>query len=257
MTRTEGDVTRAFVSLASSLVAGDDVVDLLTELTADCVRLLGVGSAGLLLADEHGVLHVMAASSERTRELEVFQVQRDDGPCRDCHQTGRPVSVPDLTQEVHRWPQFAPHALEAGFASVHAVPMRLRTTVLGAMGLFSTEVGSLEADDLDLAQGLADVASVALVQDRATTDSNAVNAQLQTALSTRVVLEQAKGLLAQQGDLDMEAAFAVLRRYGRDRNLRLTDVAHAVVSRELPAQLLLDHDRSRSPSPRAARPPRR
>lgn len=235
----ERDVTAAFVRLASSLVRGYDVVDLLSELTADCAHLLGIASAGLLLADERGVLHVVAASSERTRQLELFQVQRADGPCRDCYLDGSPVSVPDLRTETERWPQFAPAALQAGFASVHAVPMRLRDQVLGALGLFGTTAGSLEPDDLSLGQALADVASVAIVQDKEKSDQRGVNEQLQTALQSRIVLEQAKGVLAQQGSLQMDEAFAVLRGYARDHNLRLTAVAEAVVARQLPARQLL------------------
>ena len=215
------------------------MVELLSRLTSDCARLLDVASAGLLLADGRGVLHVMAASSERTRQLEVFQVQRADGPCRDCYLDGAPVSAPDLNQETDRWPQFAPAALAAGFVSVHAVPMRLRDTVLGALGLFGTTAGDLDPDDLSLGQALADVASVALVQDKATTDQKSVNEQLQTALTSRIVLEQAKGVVAQQGSLPIEDAFAVLRRYARDHNLRLTAVAEAVVARRLPAQQLM------------------
>lgn len=237
----EAEVAKAFVELASSLANGDDVVDLLSRLTVDCVRLLDVASAGLLLADPLGVLHVMAASSEGTRQLEVLQLQRQEGPCLECFLDGAPVAVADLQQMVLRWPQFVPAARAAGFASVHALPLRLRDNVLGALGLFGTEVGALNADDLRLGQALADVASVALVQDRAATDRAAVNAQLQTALTSRVVLEQAKGVLAQRGGLDMAEAFSVLRRYARDHNVRLTEAAQAVVSRTLPAQLLIEH----------------
>ena len=235
----ERDVTSAFVRLASSLVQGYDVVDLLSELTADCAHLLGIASAGLLLADERGVLHVVAASSERTRQLELFQVQRADGPCRDCYLDGSPVSAPDLANEAGRWPVFAPAALDAGFASVHALPMRLRAHVLGALGLFGTTPGPLDPADLSLGQALADVASVAIVQDKEKSDQQTVNEQLQTALASRIVLEQAKGVLAQTGSLQMDEAFAALRRYARDHNLRLTDVAEAVVASTLPAGTLL------------------
>lgn len=243
----EREVARAFVELASSLANGYDVVELLSALTADCARLLDVASAGLLLADGRGVLHVMAASSERTRQLEVFQVQRADGPCRDCYLDGAPVSAPDLREETDRWPSFAPAALQAGFVSVHAVPMRLRDQILGAMGLFGTTAGPLNPDDLSLGQALADVACVALLQDKVASDQKSVNEQLQTALSSRIVLEQAKGVLAQQGSLQMEEAFAVLRRYARDHNLRLTAVAEAVVARRLPAQHLLERVRGDRP----------
>jgi len=245
MTRTERDVTQVFVALAGALAGGDDVVELLTTLTGECARLLDVASAGLLLADQRGMLHVMAASSERTRELEVFQLQREEGPCRDSYLAGAAISVPDLAAETDRWPQFTLHALAAGFASVHALPMRMRDAKLGTLSLFGTSVGDLNPEDLSLGQALADVASVAIVQDRTSSDQASINTQLQRALTSRVVLEQAKGVLAQQGALDMQDAFAVLRRYARDHNLRLSDLAGAVVARQVPGRLLLDHARAR------------
>jgi hypothetical protein len=244
----ERDVTRAFVSLASSLANGHDVVELLSDLTVDCARLLDIASAGLLLADSLGVLHVLAASSQRTHHLEVFQLQREEGPCLDCYRGGSPVSVPDLDQAAARWPQFVKAARMAGFASVHALPMRLRDNVLGTLGLFGTTIGPLNREDLVLGQALADVASVALIQDKVASDRGVVNEQLQTALTSRVVIEQAKGVLAQLGNLDMTQAFAVLRKYSRDHNLRLTDVAQATVTRSLAAQDMIDYVTSRTPS---------
>ena len=244
----EAEVSRSFVALTSSLANGYDVVDLLDELTTDCARLLDVASAGLLLADGRGVLHVMAASSEQTRQLEVFQLQRADGPCLDCYRGGAPVAVPDLDAETGRWPRFVPAARSAGFRSVHALPMRLRDNVLGALGLFGTSVGPLNDEDLALGQALADVASVALVQDKAAADRTVINEQLQMALTSRVVLEQAKGIIAQLSGLDMTQAFAVLRGYARDKGLRLTDVAKAVVGRSLPAEKLVEHTGSRRAS---------
>jgi transcriptional regulator with GAF, ATPase, and Fis domain len=242
----ERAVTEAFVSLTSSLATGYDVVDLLDSLTTECASLLDVASAGLLLADRLGVLHVLAASTENTRQLELFQLQRDEGPCLDCYRTGQPVSVADLSAATTRWPQFVAGATIAGFASVHALPMRLRENTLGVLGLFGATAGALNDDDLTLGQALADVASVALVQDRASADKSIVNEQLQNALTNRVVIEQAKGVLAQSGQLDMSEAFGVLRRYARDHNLRLSDVAQAVISRSLDPQHLIDNARSRS-----------
>jgi hypothetical protein len=240
-TNRERDIITAFVTLSTSLADGFDVVDLLTGLTADCARLLDVASAGLLLVDGRGTLHLLAASSEETRNVELFQLQRAEGPCLDCYHTGALVSVSDLAQETARWPQFVPAALAAGFASVHAVPMRLRDTVLGALNLFGTQVGPLSADDLDLAQALAHVASVALVQEKAAADKELIVTQLNTALTSRIVIEQAKGVLAQTGRLDMEQAFLALRRYARDHNQRLTDVSAAIVSRSLASQDVLDY----------------
>lgn len=250
MAERERDVAEAFVMVSGALATGHDVVDLLDSLTEVCTRLLDIDAAGLLLADAGGVLHVMAASSADTAHLESFQVQRDEGPCRDCFLTGAPVMVPDLEREQARWPQFAAAARVAGFASVHAVPLRLRDTTLGAMGLFATTVGVLNPDDLRLGQALADVASVALIQDKAVADRSVVVGQLQAALDSRVIIEQAKGVLAQQGGLDMDAAFAALRRYSRDHNLRLGAVAHNIVVRTLAAADVLTHAHAASRSGR-------
>ena len=240
-TERERHIVAAFVSLLGELANGLDVVDLLTELTTDCARLLDITSAGLLLADGTGALHLLAASSEETRVLELFQVQPSEGPCLDCFKSGVAVSVADLAKETERWPRLVPKALAAGYVSVHAVPVRLRNSVLGALNLFGTTVGPLSADDLDLAQALAHVAAVALVQDKAAADKDLIVSQLNTALTSRIVIEQAKGVLAQTGGLDMDEAFGALRRYARDHNLRLSAVAAAVVSRQLPSQQVLDH----------------
>jgi transcriptional regulator with GAF, ATPase, and Fis domain len=242
----EQAVTRAFVSLAHSLADGVDPVDLLSRLAEDAAGLLDVASTGILLADPRRVLHVVAASSEATRALEVYQLQREQGPCLDCYHSGAPVSVADLPAETARWPLFVEAATNAGFASVHALPIRLRNNVLGTMGLFGTHIGALNDDDLSLGQALANVAAVAIVQERAAADSALVNEQLQTALTSRVALEQAKGVIAQRSNLTMDRSFAVLRLYARDHNLRLTDVAQAVAGRELSAERLIDHARRRA-----------
>jgi GAF domain-containing protein len=237
----EREVSAAFVALASDLANGRDATDMLSELTSSCAQLLDIESAGLLLADTHLRLHVMASSSEATRELEVFQVQVDEGPCLDCYRDGTPVSVPDLREARERWPTFVDIALGHGFRSVHAVPLRLRNNFLGALGMFGAQPGTLNEDDLHLGQALADVASVALVQERATADASALAEQLQRALVSRVVIEQAKGVLSQYANTDMETAFAVLRTYVRDRNLRLAEIARGVVTRELDARALIEH----------------
>lgn len=239
----EHDIIHAFVELSNELVDGYDIVDLLSEWTTNCARLLDIATAGLLLADGRGVLHLIAASSERTHHLEVFQLQRDQGPCLDCFRGGAAVNVPDLAAQAHRWPDFARVAQSMGFASVHAVPMRLRGTMLGALGLFGTTAGSLNDEDLALAQALIHVASVAIVNEKAASDRDVVNAQLQHALTSRIVIEQAKGVLAHEGNLDMEHAFAVLRRYARDHERKLTTVAAQVVNREIRGQELIAHAR--------------
>jgi len=235
----ERAITQAFVSLADTMVNDFDVVDLLTTLTAQCARLLDVASAGLLLADRRRVLHVVAASSEQTRTLELFQLQRDQGPCLECFRSGNPVSVGDLSSEERRWPQFVPAARRAGFASVHAIPMRLRNNVLGTLGLFGVNVGALNDEDLELGQALAHVASVIVVTGSTVADGKLVVQQLQNALDSRVVIEQAKGILAQRGRMTMDDAYAQLRQYARSHNELLTLVAKRLVSRELSPQSIL------------------
>ena len=242
----EREVTQAFVRIASSLATGYDVADLLTTLTTDCARLLDVASAGVMLADEQGVLHLLAASSQRTRDLEVLQLQRAEGPCLDCYGSGEPVLVPDVARAAARWPLFAAAAQAAGFASVTALPLRFGGDTLGALGLFGDEVAVLSEEDLSLGQALADVGTVALVQDHASARRAAVADRLRSALSTRVVLEQAKGVVAQRGGVDMVQAFDLLRRYATAHSQRLTAVARGVVERSIDPDDVLGP----TPSPR-------
>lgn len=240
MTR-EDAVVVAFVAMANSLAEGADTPVLLNTLTSDCARLLDVNSAGLLLADRRGALHVGAASSEHAADLEAFQVQREQGPCHDCYRDGRPVLVPDVAATAERWPAFTRVAARHGIASVHAVPLRLHGEILGALGLFGSRPGELNERDIRLAQALADVAAVALVQDRLADNRDAVNDQLQLALDSRVLLEQAKGALANEGRLDMAQAYTALVAYSRDHNIKIAEVARAVVGRALPASTVLAH----------------
>lgn len=247
----ERDVVRAFVDLSTELVDDYDMLEMLAQLTTNCAALLDVASVGLLLADDRGVLHLAAASSERTQQLELFQLQRNEGPCLDCYRSGAAVSVPDMVAEQERWPQFSRAALGAGFKSVHAVPMRLRGRVLGALNLFREGVGVLEDSDLDLAQALAHVACVAIVNEKSASDHLTVNSQLQHALTSRIVLEQAKGVIAQSGGLEIDDAFKVLRRYARDNSRKLGDIAQEVVNRELRGETLLQHSQSDVARPRS------
>lgn len=239
----EREIIAAFVEMSNELVDDYDVVDVLTQLTGHCAHLLDVASAGLLLADGRGVLHLAASSSERIHHLEIFQLQRDEGPCLDCFHDGHQVLVEDLATD-ERWPQFSRAAQDVGFRSVHALPMRLTGNVLGALGLFGDAPGTLEADDLALAQALLHVASVVIVNDRFATDRATINSQLQRALTSRIVVEQAKGAIAYAGGLGMEDAFAVLRRYARDHGSKLSVTANQVVYRELPYEAVLQHART-------------
>jgi GAF domain-containing protein len=234
----EALLARAMVQLADTLVADFDVVELLTLLADRCVEVLDVGAAGLMLVGADGELKVMASSSEAMRVLELFEIQASEGPCLDCFSTGRPVLNQDLETAGSRWPRFASEATEAGFRAVHALPMRLRGTVLGALNLFHVQPGHMRPADIVAAQALADVATIAILQHRATTAAQELNEQLNHALTSRIVIEQAKGMVAEREGLDMERAFSRLRNHARSNNLRLADVAETIISGALAASSL-------------------
>ena len=218
-----------FVDLADTMIADFDVIDFLHMLTDRSIRLLSASAAGVLLADPRGQLRVAAASSEAAELIELFQIQNDQGPCLDCFRTGQPVIAAGLAGQGQRWPRFAAAAAQAGFDNVHALPMRLRDQVIGALNLFGTGTSPLGEADLRIGQALADVATIGLLQERNVRRAETLAEQLQAALNSRVVIEQAKGKLAERTGLDMNQAFTLLRQHARDTNERLTDVARYVI----------------------------
>jgi GAF domain-containing protein len=226
----EAVLARTMVELADTLVDDFDVVDLLTTLSDRCVAVLDTAAAGIMLAAPGGDLQLMTSSSEAMRIVELFELQSQEGPCLDCFRSGEPVVNHDLSVENGRWPRFADVALRAGFRAADAIPMRLRGQVIGALNLFRTEVGSLTADDVDIAQALADLATIAILQHRAAVEASVVNEQLTHALQSRIVIEQAKGVIAEREGLEVDQAFAQLRSYARSHNLRLAALAQAVVA---------------------------
>lgn len=228
----ETRVLDAVVTLVDSLLDDFDVVDLLTDLTERCADLLDVAAAGFLLADPMDRLRLLAATTDQAEALELFQLQSDEGPCVDCYRTGQPVSVADLATAEQRWPRFVPAARDAGFASVHAVPMRAAGIVLGALGLFGSRPGALNEADLLVGQTLAHVACVAILQEHPPTPAT-VLPQLRSALTSRIVVEQAKGFLREILDVPVEEAFTLLRAYARSRGEHLTDVARALMGDRL------------------------
>jgi GAF domain-containing protein len=242
-TRVQGRgaaLAERFVALADSLVADYDVVELLEGLVATCVELLDVEQGGLLLSDQRGNLQLIASSSEATRVVELLQLQSEEGPCVECVATGLPVTVADLGNETDRWPTFAPAAVSEGFVAVHALPLRLRDHSIGGLNLFTSKAGRpLNDEDLRIAQALADVATIGILQQRTISRTSLVAEQLQAALNSRIAIEQAKGVLAERGKLDMQASFERLRSYARDNNQKLGDVAAGVVRGEMSPDVVL------------------
>ncbi len=230
-------VADAFVEFADTLVEEFDLIEFLHMVTARAAELAGASAAGLLLADPRGRLQFMAASDERTELLELFQVQTLEGPCQDCFSQGLPVVNADLREANTRWPQFAPRAVALGFRSVHAFPLRLRREVIGALNLFGTDVGSIDDGDARTVQALADVATIGLLQERAVRRGEVLSEQLQGALNSRIVVEQAKGVIAQARGCTVDEAFDLLREHCRNNGLRLSEVARTVVTTpsEVPA----------------------
>jgi GAF domain-containing protein len=227
----ERQLAGVFVEIADTLVDDFDVIEFLQLVADRCVSVVGVSAAGLMLTDLRGALRLVAASSEEIKLLELFQLQSDQGPCLECFHTGRPVIITDLSGlEAHRWPRFAAEAVRTGFMSVHALPMRLRDEVIGALNLFHREPSGLTDDTLAVAQALADVATIGLMQERVIRRAGVLAEQLQSALQSRILIEQAKGVIAERHGTSVGEAFEILRNAARSGNRRLSDVATDVVS---------------------------
>jgi GAF domain-containing protein len=227
----ETKLSAAFVTLADTLIADFDVVDLLQTLVEQCAEILDTQAAGLMLVDGSGQLQLVASTSEETSLVEIMQLNAGAGPCVDCFTTGAPVTIGDIDKMATRWPAFREEALKQGFRSVHATPLRLRGQILGAMNLFSVHVGELNPEDISVAQALADVATIGMLQERSIRESGIVAEQLQHALDSRILIEQAKGVVSEHAGMTMDAAFAALRSYARDHNLTLGVVASGAIDR--------------------------
>jgi transcriptional regulator with GAF, ATPase, and Fis domain len=245
MTR-EQRLSRVFVELADTLVAQFDVIDFLQNLIERSVELLGVDAAGLMLADQRGRLRLVVSSTESARLVEIFELQNSEGPCLDCFHSGRQVLNLDTAKMCARWPKFAAEATDLGFRSAHALPMRLRDEVIGAINLFGATSASLSRDDIAVGQAMADIATIGLLQERVARQKNVVAEQLQTALNSRVLIEHAKGVVAEGAQISPDQAFVVMRTHARDQNLRLTDVAAGVVDGSINLRRAYDRQRRRA-----------
>ncbi|WP_193607620.1 GAF and ANTAR domain-containing protein [Nocardioides lijunqiniae] len=224
------DLSEFFVDVADTLVDDFDLVDFLDHLTEKAATVSGAAAVGLVLSDHQGRVRFMAASNESGKMLELLQIQNEEGPCLEALSTGVPVVNADLAHAADRWPRFAPRALEAGFQSVHAFPMRLRSQVIGALNIFGTQDARFEPDEVRVVQALADVATIAIIQERNLVQAELLTEQLQGALNSRIVIEQAKGALAQGDGITTGEAFDLLRTRARQERRRLVDVASEVLS---------------------------
>jgi GAF domain-containing protein len=229
----EADVVRSLVEMADTLVDDFDVVDMLTVLADRCVSVLGVSAAGVMLASPAGSLGLVASSSEAMRLLELFELQTQEGPCLDTFRTGEPVQDDHLLAGSGRWPLFSAAALRADFRSAVALPLRLREVTLGALNLLSVTSTPMAEADVIVARGFADLAALSVAQHRATAEAQRLNEQLSAALTSRVVIEQAKGVISERAGVDLSEAFSRLRTYARRTNQRLTDVAQAAIEGKL------------------------
>ncbi len=225
----EADVVKSLVEMADTLVDDYDVVDLLTGMAGRCVSLLGASAAGVMLASPSGSLGLVASSSEAMRLLELFELQAAEGPCVDAFHSGETVEHEVLTSGSGRWPLFTAAALEAGFSSALAIPLRWRDGILGALNILSVSPEPMAEPDRIVARAFADLAALSIVQHRATAEARRLNEQLSAALASRIVIEQAKGVISERAGVDLADAFSRLRSYARNNNLRLTDVARAAV----------------------------
>ncbi|MEU6642527.1 GAF and ANTAR domain-containing protein [Saccharomonospora sp. NPDC046836] len=236
---SDEELIGAFVDMADTLVDDYDVVDLLQRLCTYCVTLLGATAAGILLADQRGGLQVVATSDERTRLLELLQLQNNSGPCLEAYRSGTTVEVENLNADQARWPAFAAEAMREGYRSVQAVPLRLREDVIGALDLFGQHRAPLTPQNLLIARALADTATIGILQERAIRRGEVLTEQLQYALHSRISIEQAKGVLAHAGRLPMDEAFNRLRRYSRNHGQRLSVVAERLARGALRPEELL------------------
>ena len=235
----EARLNAAFVTVADTLTAHYDVVDLLHTLVSECTQIVGAAAGGLMLADPWGHLQLVASTNENDELVELLQLAAGAGPCVDCFVTGVAVSVPDIAGSGERWPGFRAAALDHGYHAVHATPMRLRGQIIGTMNLFQSAIGELSTRDAAVVQALADVATIGVLQQRIATESHVVAEQLQKALDSRMQIEQAKGALSHALGLSMDDAFIALRSYARHHNLTLYGVATAITTRELTAAELV------------------
>lgn len=225
----EQDLIETFVGLADTLVVDYDIVDLLYKLVTRCAHTLEAVDAGILLPNEHDQLEVIASTSERSHLIGILQLDAGEGPCVDAYTSGQVVTVDDIAATYARWPVFAETAADLGYQSMHAIPLRLRNETIGSLNLFSDKSGPLKLEDAVAAQALADIATIGILHERALREADLAREQLQHALNSRVIIEQAKGVLSHRERVDMDQAFLMLRERARSSGRLLSVAARDVV----------------------------
>jgi transcriptional regulator with GAF, ATPase, and Fis domain len=234
----EDELIDALVSMADTLVDHYDIIDFLHALAERCVNLVGVSAAGIMLADPRGELRHAACSNEQMRLVELFELQVEEGPCFDAYRNNASVQCSSPEEAARRWPKFARPASESGFSAFSAVPMRLRADVIGALNLFSIEPEALADREIKVVQAMADIATIGILQERSIRDAHAFSSQLELALESRVVIEQAKGIVAEHLQVDVDESFQRIRTYARSRNRLLSETARQIVERSLSCEEL-------------------
>ena len=233
-------LVETLVGLADTLVDDYDVIDFMQTLAERSVELLDVSAAGIMLADADGRLRHAACSSEQMRLVELLELQLEEGPCFDAFRHQTAVRSDTAEDTASRWPRFAPHARDGGFVAASAVPLRLRGQAVGALNLFSARAGALDDEDLAVAQAMADIATIGILQERLIHDQSVLTAQLETALQSRVIIEQAKGIVAERDRINVDDAFLRIRRFSRNTNRLLSDTARGIVDGTLVTELVRD-----------------
>jgi hypothetical protein len=234
----EDRLVEALVTLADTLVDHYDIIDFLQTLAERCVDLVDVSAAGIMLADPQRELRHAACSNEQMRLVELFELQVEEGPCFDAYRTQAPVICGSPDEAAERWPEFARNANESGFAAFSAVPMRLRTDAVGALNLFSTDARALCDSDIKVVQAMADIATIGILQERSIRDAHAFSTQLEVALDSRVVIEQAKGIVAERSHISVDQAFEQIRRFARAHNRLLSETARQIIDGALEVEEL-------------------
>jgi transcriptional regulator with GAF, ATPase, and Fis domain len=232
-------LNQAFIALSDTLIRDFDILDVFDLLVRTCVEVLEVDSAGILLSDTWGRLKVVASSSEAMEALELLALQSDEGPCVESYRVGEPVAVSQLDRSHHRWPTFTRAAIAAGYASVQALPLRLREQNIGALNLFHRRTEAMTDADVRVAQALADVATIAILKESADRSSWALIDQLQHALDGRIIIEQATGRLAERGNITQQEAAELLRAYSRSHQQKISGTARQIVDRTLPTDAVV------------------